>query len=620
MVRNSVSIDISSNISSESLIFVDVLGWGLDKQSAAEIILRQVIQGCADHVDCLALSNIPAQYSASIGHLSSWSKGLSLLLSSAYDPMNTLETMNTVLKAINKRIVIFFEDLDRNWQGDDFWAEIISLLDRLKKLDRVSFVLAITGTDRLSDIINRISEHIEIVPKLSVNCVSQMYATFKHGCIQEHNDILLSDQKFRYNRILASKEDMRDKIREILNQRPIDELETLTAIIENPRNLKHILRRTYRSWQTLHGEIDFDHLFIANVLRIAAPNAFNFIHENIRDIYWLGQKERKEEDEKPRREKLQTKLSNLFTDGPAKHENVEKVISFLFPYWEYRYFSGAETIQGLSDFKYSNYWERIIREKLNEAEISDQEFVRAVHSWKANKDMSVYRAQSLASATIDVPEFPKKLYQFRELLDGNDVHVLLSQVFDVIFHAGGTYTINFPGRDEFKQLMWEKSYIDHRQWLISEVTKLYNFNLSIAVQVFSHFTVIIDNEVGQNICNILIDNAKSVYSNRELFIEAVQSSPTSIRDFVGILNHHYEKYGYVESTNEKWRWLADLLLDCERTHRTVIIQQIVEFTVYNEINQSKLPWLLNTRGIEHFFQDRHRELLVILSKLVLAGC
>jgi hypothetical protein len=102
-----------------------------------------VIQECAQHVDCLGISNLPAQYGESIGHVSTWSKALSGLLPLSYDPMVALERMDRVLLAIDRRIVIFFEDLDRNWQGNDFWVEIIALLDRLKKLDRVSFVLAI---------------------------------------------------------------------------------------------------------------------------------------------------------------------------------------------------------------------------------------------------------------------------------------------------------------------------------------------------------------------------------------------------------------------------------------------------------------------------------------------
>jgi hypothetical protein len=175
MVKNYLKTSGTIITSNSVFITCDVSGWGLKKGSAAETILKQLIQTCAQHVDCLGLSNLPEQYVASFGHVSSWSKVLSGLLSLSYDPMLALQRIDRVLLAIDKRVVMFFEDLDRNWQGNDFWVEIVALLDRLKNLDRESFVLAITETREIGNIINRISDHIEIVPKLSFDQVSKFY-------------------------------------------------------------------------------------------------------------------------------------------------------------------------------------------------------------------------------------------------------------------------------------------------------------------------------------------------------------------------------------------------------------------------------------------------------------
>ena len=39
----------------------------------------------------------------------------------------------------------------------------------------------------------------------------------------------------------------------------------------------HALRHTADAWEKLHGEVAFDELLVANVLRFDAPEAFNFL-------------------------------------------------------------------------------------------------------------------------------------------------------------------------------------------------------------------------------------------------------------------------------------------------------------------------------------------------------
>ena len=55
-------------------------------------------------------------------------------------------------------------------------------------------------------------------------------------------------------------------------------------LLLTPRLLKHTLRRMRGAWQALHGEIDFDDLLMVNVLRSAAPEAFDFVHYHIHEL------------------------------------------------------------------------------------------------------------------------------------------------------------------------------------------------------------------------------------------------------------------------------------------------------------------------------------------------
>ena len=629
MFKSSLRNDTANGALNRELIPCDVCGWGLQRGSAAETILKQVIQACAQHVDCLGISNLPAQYGESIGHVSTWSKALSGLLPLSYDPMVALERMDRVLLAIDRRVVIFFEDLDRNWQGNDFWVEIIALLDRLKKLDRVSFVLAISGTNKIGDIINRISDHIEIVPTLSYDHVSEIYLNFKRQCFQRYKnkDILFNAKESRYRRIISLDIVMQDKIdngivseedavlQDQMNYlskilRP-DELDAITVITENPRNLKHALRRTYRAWQSLHGEIEFYHLFVANIFRISMPEVFNFIHEHISDINWLDQQSVAVDKKQPVREKLQKELSEIINNAP-RYNSVEKLILFLFPYW--RSVSGRYgVIQGFSDTRPTDYWNRMIREKLDDGEISDQAVAKAITEWKQNKDLSVYEGLPLVHALDSYPKLPSKIVQFSESMDGQDVHVLLSQLFEYAFQVKGIRSTYVSGMKELKQLIQEKEFSGHGQWLIDEVSKLFSINLSLANNVFIDFWRMADVTEGQRVCNALLKNAEMIYSDKEVFIKAIETHSSSVVEFFARLNRAYETYSGVNFNPAEWSWLADLLLNTVKTHSSIVIPQILEFAVIKEVELPARPWIFKPEYIRNLFQEKQKEVILLLS-------
>lgn len=632
MVKCSLRNEASNRVLNNELIPCDVCGWGLQKGSAAETILKQMIQDCAQYVDCLGISNLPAQYGKSIGHVSAWSMALSNLLYLSHDPMDALERMNKVLLAIDRRVVIFFEDLDRNWQDGDFWVEIIALLDRLKTLDQVSFVLAITEANKIGSIINRISDHIEIVPKLSYDQVSEICLNFKRLCFQDYKDkdILFNAKESRYRRIFSLDIVMQEhtdngnlSIEDEMLQNQIsylskiirpDELEAVTLIIENPRNLKHALRRTYCAWKnTLHGEIEFDHLFIANVFRIAKPEVFNFIHEHLSDIQWLDLQSGEDTKKQQVREKLQKELSELINNAPM-YDSVEKLIRFLFPYWM-RVSGSYRVIQGFSDTKPTDYWNRMIREKLDDGEISDQVVAKAITEWKRNKDLPVYEGFSLAHAIVSYPKLPEKVLQFGELLDGQDVHVLLSQLFDYAFQVKGIRSAYVSGVKELKQLIQGKEFSGHGQWVIDEVSKLFPVNLSLANSVFLDFWGMADVSEGQRVCNALLKNAKIIYSDKEVFIKAIETHSSSVIEFIGRLGSAYKHYSGAEFNPDEWGWLADLLLDTGKSHSSIVISQILELAVYKQVELPDRPWLLNYEFIKTLFRKRQGEVMLLLSNI-----
>jgi hypothetical protein len=602
-----------------SMILVEVCGWGLQKDRAAETILKQVIEKCSDHVDCFGLSNLPSQYSAAIGSASKWSKAVSGLLFLSYDPMATLERLDRVLLSIDKNVVVFLEDMDRNWQGSEFWSEVVSLLDRLKKLQQVSFVLAVTDKGKIGEIVNRISDHVEVVPRLSVNDVAAIYKLFRNHCFQQYNDIRFEEEESRSRRINAENIAQRDEVGRRLNIKMSEEIDAIAALIESPRNLKHALRRTYRAWESLHGEIEFDHLFVANVFRVAELEVFNFIHENLSDIRWLGRRVGSPEDKKAtedERKGLQEKLAAAISPMPSRMAAIEKLIYFLFPGWS----SSSPVpqfgvIQGVSNPQPIDYWDRLIRERLNDSEISDQALAGAISRWKVNTNAQVYDGLQLAEAISEIPEFSEKVLQFGELLDGQQVLALASQLFELVFHTRGLTDRDFPGRTELHQLIIQKESVSqYGDWLVGEVNKLFPFRLSVAVDVYEYWIEpLFETGEKQRVRNAVLKGAESHYSDKAVFIDALKSDKdNAVLRLIATLSH--EIYGGPGSLHDDWRWLGELLLDCAATHYSIIIPKILGFAVIQRI-PPKGPWILASESLQTFFQERTRELMLLLSQV-----
>jgi hypothetical protein len=634
MVQHYLKSNGADKKQNNSLILVDVCGWGLQKGTAAETILKQVVQGCSEHVDCFGLSNLPAQYAASIGAISGWSKALSSLISISYDPMTALERMDSILLAINKKVIIFFEDLDRNWQGNDFWVEIISLLDRLKKLTRVSFVLAITDTSKMSDIINRISDHVEFIPKLSVEHFAEIYEPFRDHCLQTFDDIPLELEETRYRRITVVNIKERDKVGKQMGVLINDEADKIATLIETPRNLKHALRRTYEAWQSpngLHGEIEFDALFIANAIRVSELGVFNFIHENISDIRWLDRQGIKQEEGQKERTTLKEKLANV-TESPSRQEAVEILLKFLFPYWKDSPIYTNAAIQGFSKKDPTDYWERMVREKLDDEEISDQELARAIINWKDNKnDLPVYKNLRLVQAVNEINGFPDKLEQLGELLlDTQQVHKLTGQLFQIVYREKGLKDEYFPGRNELNKLMssieLKRSFsskedlvspFNHFTWLVEEVNKLFPYSLLIAAGVYNYWFLwnALDpsyTEDRNTAYRTVLEKAKSCYSDNNTFINAIKADDNAVSEFIRALLSKRRNDPQIDPND--WRWLKDLLINNMGTNYSIIVPQILEEFVIQE-NFPNGPWRLISKRLQAFFQEKNKDVMMLLSKL-----
>jgi predicted KAP-like P-loop ATPase len=149
---------------SADIITCKVDGWGRASGTVAEKILSLAIEEVKKHVDCVSIVNLPENYRRAIGKANSpVGAVVAALLHPSHEPIAQLAELDNILTAAGLRLVIFLEDLDRNVGDEIIRDEMPALLDRLRMLNRVSFVLAIGSDRQFSDVLIRICDYIEAV-------------------------------------------------------------------------------------------------------------------------------------------------------------------------------------------------------------------------------------------------------------------------------------------------------------------------------------------------------------------------------------------------------------------------------------------------------------------------
>tara|TARA_B100000614_G_scaffold253929_1_gene268511 strand:- start:4 stop:600 length:597 start_codon:yes stop_codon:yes gene_type:complete len=102
----------------------------------------------------------------------------------------------------------------------------------------------------------------------------------------------------------------------------------IVSTIKTIRLLKLVLRRTIKTWGSLHGEVNFDEVFIYNVLRYCAPEAHGFLSRFFREIRAL-----KNDDKGDRKKVLQQRWDSITEDVEWDRNDIEYLIAILFPMW-----------------------------------------------------------------------------------------------------------------------------------------------------------------------------------------------------------------------------------------------------------------------------------------------
>lgn len=474
--------------------------WGLNSGAgAAEYVLSQVVNALAEHVDCMAIAGLPVHYRAALAEGGSvWGKTLGALLGRSQNPLDLLRQLDPILAAVDRRLVIFIEDLERNPRDEGLFRQMEAMLDRLRQVERVTFVLAVsdaeTAEQRTMIDFTRLCDRTEVLPEFDPWTTWQVLDAFRTHCLTCFAQGVNADI-----------DPAPPAAREALG--PLDRLrwtfgggqepwrfvpKQLAALIATPRMLKQTLRRTWQAWQALHGEVDFDDLLTCNILRFASEPTYNFLLSHIRQIRDLPVEgeggKTKEEVERARQG-----LMGMMLGRPRAGVSPETLVSFLFPAWSDRSVPRRLPVpQGVAVSEPTDYWARINAEAV-EAEIRDQEVLRAMRDGRTDGPQRAALVERLAKHE----PFSHKFEQFasRNLssvvdLDGDGIRGLATDLFALVLNrlSAAAAAKSVPGYFALWRSLYNKPASDHHAaWLTAEARKAMSRSLGFAVELLYYW-------------------------------------------------------------------------------------------------------------------------------------
>jgi hypothetical protein len=394
--KSTIGSLLASKISTDaknSMIFVRAEMWPYETaRAAAEGILSSIVSGLGREVSVIDVKGLPKQYGDLIARATGGINIVpSLLALGPKTPLEAIASIDKIALGINRRIVLWIEDLERfapvgsiveNGIEMERLAPIRALLYGLSKLQMVSVIVASTDlhyqfdVEKIADFVERVS-----IDKEDVALVLQRFraeALPTNGLLKTYDE---EQRKLDWSKADAS-----------ALAAPDDMLrfgQAVTQLTLLPRTLKSGLRNALDAWDVLKGEIDPDELIALSLIKVAHPNIFAMIDRHVDSL------------RNQRRGRVQMDESDFMADlnRDSSTENTKQSIALIVDYM----FVTNKSVQGIGAGEPTDYWNRLLSPVAVAASASDQFVLRLM----ANGD-----ANALANALEESTQ-AAKLEQFR---------------------------------------------------------------------------------------------------------------------------------------------------------------------------------------------------------------
>ncbi len=589
-----------------------VRGWGIDADNTAEQLLERVLDTLSTYVDCLSLKALPARYRAALNGTESVISKVLFPLMQTEEPVEALKRLDAVLTPMGKNLLIIIEDLDRNELTPEMINDLASLLDRLRGLKRISFVLAI-GRDFVGSLdLSKLCDFIEWIPPLSPGLVGRILRVFHDHCMKQFPGDVQVAENAESNLHRPSLRDMFDLNGE---HEETNLVQALSKVLNTPRLLKHCLRRTWNAWHPLHGEVSFTDLLVVNALRAAAPEAFEFLVLSYEEIHAITDSIAARIGTDPKRadklrKRLRRRLKRVHTSAKWDLVGVSYLLEYLVPALKNNLDADGSRAAANQRAWNNTYWQRIISEL--EPIDPDQPFLRRLKTWVDDRGGEKQFVSRLVENQIDAA----KLERFERMLPAGRVLELASLVFDAALRSG-TASAN---RDEVPGFLslWRIALHKHIPARSNTVARFVLEQIQRAMPLSVRFAMDIEyfwasSESARMLGPVdalrvrrgVVAIAKRTFKRPADLVQALDPAfPYGLHHL--IRRHHI----HLPRTYDRWGWLAPTILAAATLNPTVVVPHLAILVSRSEQRERSRPHgevvvhAIDDAFVSEFFTDK----------------
>jgi hypothetical protein len=603
---------------------VDV--WTTDTSQIQSRILESLVEKCSNYFDCSAFYAIPWEYVRAVQTSGkAWGLFLNVFYLKEVTPLKILETLDSALLANKKKLLLIVEDIDRIASTPKDVVQTLALLDLFKKLENVDIVLT-TSLDwaEKEEFPFRIFDSFKLMrPGFSRNELWDAISTFKKVCLNRFSEdfvidesdgdsVSLADNKTHFFRIapsmglnersnsLSSQKDCKNndtnplRIVDATGTSSLEKnecLDYLLEIIKNIRSLKTCFRETFILWNELHGEIEWDDLFVITTIKTLYPKIYLLLFQNYDDILrYARERPSSEHFENPYLEQmkkvLDNKLNKIAEEYNLDNKIIVSLIAFCLPQIEGIMPNGKSVRQGI---RYEKYWNRFINGSLSENELRDQEVVNEIQ-----QSLSQTKFETIVKKLYESKDYSELFERFASLFyDGDSIRNLVSQFFSFILEKDGNRSTE-KGVAGFIPV-WRTTLgmpidpVDHSKWASNELKKALQISLRFTYDILyyfssnSHDDVKNPTDIKKEIRQQAISYAKEIYEGDiNHFIKVLDPQfPYDIWDMIYICAKR--EYGGKGLSLADWQWLGNIMFVAAKIKPDMLLPKIA-ITVTNQNN------------------------------------
>jgi hypothetical protein len=575
--------------------------WGFETSSASiKAMLTDTISKLGEQIDTFQVSSLPESYRQTFSAGGEWLDSISKIFFGQRDSIEQFRRLSILLGDMNERILFIIEDLDRNNSRSFDIQEVLAFLQQLKAFPNLSFILTGDLSPRID--FAKLCDHFEDLPPILPHQSGKLVLALRERCLNQgefpHFYLGQNDNQWEPNQwpLRSGETSLSEAIAQLLN---------------TPRALRNVLALTYHIWPNLYGEIDFDHLLVANVLRYAAPEAFHFIR--VYGHHFRGQPL----DSKS----LNQEWDELCVTADWDVKAARTLIYFILPetstWLENTEPPGQRCLQGLHN---KRYWDRAMKWSIGDNEVRDQAIIQNIRQWISEpSDESVLVEKLCSSETYSI--FWKDLADHFFANDREQILQLCEQVLMHIRQKEGAKASS-KSQGFIAVLRYANQHItkseDNLKWLQDQITEASRVSLQLVYSLWYYWA-------GDH--SIIRPEDRTIL--RRHIIDVLQQELTTVESLKKITHSMFPYVFYqlvfdpgdndhelVLAEPESWGWMGPILLEGVQDDQVMVAVGICYLVSPLDRNGlSKAPSDLDL--LRSFFGDNVPEVIDSIDRLIL---